>query len=256
MANRPRSKIDDDSRYRMLVEAVTDYAIYMLDPAGIVSSWNAGAQRFKGYAPAEILGKHFSRFYTEEDQRAGLPARTLEIATREGRFESEGWRVRKDGTRFWASVVVDPIRSEHGELVGFAKVTRDLTERKADRSESASNVKNSSDCWCRGSLITRSTCSIRMDASAAGTPVRQRIKGYLPAEIIGQHFSRFYTAEDVENGDPQKALEIASTRGKLREGGLARPQGRLSVLGSRGARSRSRRQRRHRGICEGYARHH
>src|SRR5580704_19193395 len=123
--------LTEDGRYRILVEAVTDYAIYMLDPTGIVSSWNPGAQRFKGYTPDEIIGQHFSRFYSEEDQKSGLPARALETAAREGKFENEGWRIRKDGTRFWAYVVIDPIRSESGEIVGFAKVTRDLTERKA-----------------------------------------------------------------------------------------------------------------------------
>src|SRR5580704_2020813 len=120
----------DDSRYRLLIEAVTDYAIYMLDASGIVTSWNPGAQRFKGYAADEIIGQHFSRFYSEEDRKSGLPSRALETAAREGKFENEGWRIRKDGTRFWAYVVIDPIRSESGEIVGFAKVTRDLTERK------------------------------------------------------------------------------------------------------------------------------
>jgi PAS domain S-box-containing protein len=119
-----------DGRYRLLIEAVTDYAIYMLDPEGLVTSWNPGAQRFKGYVESEILGCHFSRFYVEEDRASGLPGRALEIAKLEGRFESEGWRVRKDGTRFWAHVVIDPIRAPSGELVGFAKVTRDLTERR------------------------------------------------------------------------------------------------------------------------------
>jgi PAS domain S-box-containing protein len=113
-----------------LIEAVTDYAIYMLDAEGLVTSWNPGAQRFKGYEESEILGSHFSRFYVEEDRASGLPGRALEIAKLEGRFESEGWRVRKDGTRFWASVVIDPIHAPSGELVGFAKVTRDLTERR------------------------------------------------------------------------------------------------------------------------------
>jgi PAS domain S-box-containing protein len=102
----------DEGRYRLLVEAVTDYAIYMLDPGGTVTSWNAGAQRFKGYTAAEIIGQHFSRFYTPEDQRDGLPARALETARLEGKFESEGWRARKDGTRFWAHVVIDPIRDD------------------------------------------------------------------------------------------------------------------------------------------------
>jgi PAS domain S-box-containing protein len=110
---------------------VTDYAIYMLDPDGRVSSWNAGAERFKGYAADEILGEHFSRFYTEEDRDAGIPGIALETARREGRFEAEGWRVCKNGSRFWASVIIDPIRDDAGELLGFAKVTRDLTEKRA-----------------------------------------------------------------------------------------------------------------------------
>jgi PAS domain S-box-containing protein len=122
--------LTEAERYRLLVEAVTDYAIYMLDPEGIVSSWNAGAERFKGYRASEIIGSHFSRFYSAEDQRAGIPARALETARSEGKFESEGWRLRKDGSRFWAFVVIDPIRSPSGELIGYAKITRDLTERR------------------------------------------------------------------------------------------------------------------------------
>ena len=120
----------DDARFRLLIEAVTDYAIYMLDPHGTVASWNAGAQRFKGYTEDEIVGEHFSRFYTAEDRQTELPRRALETAAREGRFEQEGWRVRKDGCRFWAHVVIDPIRDEQGNLIGFAKITRDITERR------------------------------------------------------------------------------------------------------------------------------
>ena len=115
----------------LLVQSVTDYAIYMLDTNGIVRSWNAGAERFKGYRADEIIGEHFSRFYTEEDRKAGKPARALAEAMEEGHFEAEGWRVRKDGSRFWAHVVIDPVRDEAGRHVGFAKITRDLTERKA-----------------------------------------------------------------------------------------------------------------------------
>jgi PAS domain S-box-containing protein len=129
-SNRFGASLTEAGRYQLLIEAVTDYAIYMLDPTGIVTSWNPGAQRFKGYTPAEIIGQHFSCFYTEEDQKAGLPARALEIASREGKFENEGWRVRKDGSHFWAYVVIDPIRQPSGEIVGFAKITRDLTERR------------------------------------------------------------------------------------------------------------------------------
>jgi PAS domain S-box-containing protein len=119
------------SIFELLVQSVTDYAIYMLDPQGRVSSWNAGAERFKGYASSEILGEHFSRFYTDEDRAAGIPSRALETARNEGRFEAEGWRVRKDGSRFWAMVVIDPIRNDAGELIGYAKVTRDMSEKRA-----------------------------------------------------------------------------------------------------------------------------
>jgi PAS domain S-box-containing protein len=119
-----------DERFRVLVNAVSDYAIFMLDPGGHVASWNAGAERFKGYASDEIIGRHFSQFYTPEDREAGIPAIALHTARTTGKFEAEGWRVRKGGTRFWAHVVIDPIRDEAGNLTGFAKVTRDLTERR------------------------------------------------------------------------------------------------------------------------------
>jgi PAS domain S-box-containing protein len=125
------SSLTEEGRYRLLVEAVTDYAIYLLDSSGVVTTWNPGAQRFKGYTAADIIGQHFSCFYTEQDRKVGLPDRALEIAKREGKFEAEGWRVRKDGSQFWAYVVIDPIRSPSGEIIGFAKITRDLTERKA-----------------------------------------------------------------------------------------------------------------------------
>jgi PAS domain S-box-containing protein len=124
------ASLTDEGRYRLLVEAVTDYAIYLLDPSGIVTTWNPGAQRFKGYSAEEIIGRNFSRFYTEEDRKTDLPKRALETAQREGKFEAEGWRLRKDGSRFWAYVIIDPIRSPTGEIIGFAKITRDLTERK------------------------------------------------------------------------------------------------------------------------------
>ncbi|HVW94050.1 MAG TPA: PAS domain S-box protein [Devosia sp.] len=123
--------LTEEARYKLLVHALTDYAVFMLDANGYVASWNAGAERIKGYTAEEILGRHFSRFYTEEDRASGLPARALATAAAEGRFELEGWRVRKDGSRFWANVVIDPVRDETGELVGFAKVTRDMTERRA-----------------------------------------------------------------------------------------------------------------------------
>ncbi|WP_157220885.1 PAS domain-containing sensor histidine kinase [Flavisphingomonas formosensis] len=118
-----------EKRFELLVKAVKDYAIYLLDRDGYVASWNAGAERFKGYKAHEIIGQHFSRFYTEEDRQGGEPERALRLAREEGKYDVEGWRVRKDGTRFRASVLIDPIHNEAGELLGFAKVTRDLTER-------------------------------------------------------------------------------------------------------------------------------
>ena len=116
--------------FRLLVESVKDYAIFMLDTGGHVETWNLGAERIKGYKADEIIGKHFSIFYPPEDVAAGKTERELEIATREGRFEEEGWRVRKDGSRMWASVTITALRNPEGELIGFAKVTRDLTERR------------------------------------------------------------------------------------------------------------------------------
>ena len=154
--------LTDDRRYRLLVEAVTDYAIYMLDPGGVVSSWNPGARRFKGYEASEIIGQHFSRFYTDEDRKDGLPARALETARREGKFENEGWRVRKDGTRFWAYVVIDPIRSQDGVIIGFAKITRDLTERKAAEQQLRLSEEQFR-LLVQGVPTTRSTCSIWKD---------------------------------------------------------------------------------------------
>ncbi|WFU38014.1 PAS domain S-box protein [Bradyrhizobium sp. CB82] len=124
-----RDLFDSERSFRLLVEGVADYALYMLDPTGIITSWNIGGQRIKGYSPEEIVGQHFSRFYTEIDRANGKPARALRIAREQGRYEEEGWRVRKDGTFFWASVVIDPIY-EDGNLIGFAKITRDITERR------------------------------------------------------------------------------------------------------------------------------
>jgi PAS domain S-box-containing protein len=118
-----------EERFRRFVEAVQDYAIFMLDPRGNVSTWNAGAERIKGYKASEIIGKNFSTFYPDHDVRSGKPAMELEVAAREGRFEDEGWRVRKDGTRFWANVIITAVRDEYNELIGFGKVTRDITDR-------------------------------------------------------------------------------------------------------------------------------
>jgi len=204
----------DDSRYRLLVEAVTDYAIYMLDPTGIVTSWNPGAQRFKGYAAPEIIGQHFSRFYTEEDRKQGIPALALKTAVREGKFESEGWRVRKDGSRFWAYVVIDPIRTAAGALVGFAKITRDLTERKLVE-EALKQSQEQFKLLVQG-VSDYAIYMLDPEGVVANWNLgAHRIKGYTSLEIIGNHFSIFYTDEDRKAGEPQKALEAVERDGRL-----------------------------------------
>jgi len=215
----------DEGRYRMLIDAITDYAIYMLDTSGIVTSWNAGAQRFKGYTADEILGQHFSRFYTEDEREAGLPNEALRIAARQGRFEREGWRVRKDGSRFWAHVVIDPIRTPGGELVGYAKITRDLTERKI-----AEEALRSSERQFRLLVEGVTDYAIFMlDATghvANWNPGAQRIKGYRPEEIIGEHFSKFYPEEERTAGAPEESLEIARREGRWeKEGWRVRKDG-------------------------------
>jgi PAS domain S-box-containing protein len=217
--------LKEEGRYRLLIGAVTDYAIYMLDNSGFVTTWNPGAQRIKGYAANEIIGQHFSRFYTEDDKKIGLPARALETAKREGKFEVEGWRVRKDGSRFWAYVVIDPIRDDSGQVIGFAKITRDLTERKA-----AEQVLHRSEEQFRLLVQGVSDYAIYLlDLEGKVTNWNlgaQRIKGYFANEIVGQHFSLFYTDGDRAAGVPQAALETASRDGRFeKEGWRVRKDG-------------------------------
>ena len=215
-----RAKVDvsEEIRFRLLIDAVVDYAIYMIDPDGIITSWNAGARRFKGYEEAEILGQHFSRFYTDEDRQAGLPQRALDTAIREGRFEGEGWRVRKDGTHFWSHVVIDPIRDPSGRLLGFAKITRDLTDRKM-----AEETLKQSEQQFRLLVQSVTDYAIYMLAPDGRVtnwnPGAQRIKGYLPEEVIGQHFSMFYTPEDREAGEPLRTLDVAVREGRFENKG-------------------------------------
>ena len=212
-------------RIQLLVDAITDYAIYMLDPDGTVTSWNSGAQRFKGYTASEIIGQHFSRFYTEEDRAAGLPARALAIAAREGCFEAEGWRVRNDGSHFWAHVVIDPIRDEKGDVIGFAKVTRDLTERR--------NVQEAlRESEQRFRLLVQGVTDYAIymldpDGHVTNWNVgANRIKGYSEQEIVGQHFSIFYTPEDRDAGLPAQALATAARDGRYeKEGWRVRKDG-------------------------------
>ena len=215
----------EDGRYRLLVEAVTDYAIFMLDPAGIVASWNAGARRLKGYEADQIIGRHFSQFYPEADRHAGKPALALAMAAREGQFEAEGWRIRRDGSRFWAHVVIDPIFDDGGRLAGFAKITRDLTERRAAYEALRRNEEQ-----LRLLMQSVSDYAIYMlDARgqvASWNLGAERIKGYRSEEVIGEHFSKFYTAAGRANGEPDIALETAAREGRYeKEGKRVRKDG-------------------------------
>ncbi len=217
-AERYRASLTDEGHYRLLVEAITDYAIYMINPQGIIVSWNAGARRLKGYETSEITGAHFSSFYVEEDRRAGLPERALAIAVREGRFETEGWRVRKNGSCFWANVVIDPIRAPLGTLVGFAKITRDLTERRA-----AQEALRRVEAQFRTLVEGITDCAIymldpdgRVTSWNAGA---ERITGYRAEEIVGRDASCLRIQPDRDLGLPEAARATAAREGRFAQDG-------------------------------------
>ncbi len=204
----------DDALYRLLVDGVTDYAIYMLDQEGFVASWSASAQLLKGYTKAEILGQHFSQFYIEEDQEADVPARALETSAREGRAESEGWRLRKDGSCFWAHAVIYPVRGPDGGLIGYAKIVRDFSDRKyaegvlrGTEAQFSRLVDGVTDY-----AIYRLTTDGIVTSWNMGA---QRMKGYRANEIIGHPFSCFYTEEDQADDLPRHALDTALRDGKF-----------------------------------------
>jgi len=206
-------------RMQLLIERVADYAIYLLNPDGTVASWNAGARRFKGYTEAEIIGQHFSRFYTPADRAAGVPERALRTALEAGRFEAEGWRVRKDGTHFWASVVIDPIHDDDGQLVGFAKITRDISEKKLAR-EALRRTEEQFRLLV-DSVIDYAIYMLSPEGLVTTWNAGARnIKGYQAEEVIGTHFGRFYTEEDRRNGLPDRVLATAREHGRYHGEGL------------------------------------
>ena len=211
--------------FKLLIQSIVDYAIYMLDPNGFVTSWNAGAERIKGFQTEEIVGQHFSTFYTEEDRKAGMPEKVLVTARKEGKFEGEGWRVRKDGTRFWASVVVDRINDEKGRLVGFAKITRDMTEKR-EAQLALLDAERRFRILVQG-VTDYAIFMLDPEGKVANWNAgAQRIKGYTPEEIVGEHFSRFYRPEDREAGVPDRALETARKEGRYEaEGWRVRKDG-------------------------------
>src|SRR5215475_2405151 len=216
-AGRRPNPRESERDFRLLVEGVTDYAIFMLDPDGYVTNWNAGAQRIKGYKAAQIVGKHFSVFFTSEDREAGLPARALETARKKKHYLADAWRLRKDGSRFFASIVIDPIY-EKRKLVGYASITRDITERRkarADLDQSENQFRLLVSGVTDYALYMLSPTGVVSNWNAGG----QRIKGYLPEEIIGENFSRFYTPADRAAGKPQRALKIAKDTGHYEEEG-------------------------------------
>ena len=207
-----------DERFRLLVESIRDYAIFMLDPDGNVLTWNAGAERFKGYRANEIIGQHFSRFYPADALARGLPQHELEVASKTGVFEDEGWRVRKDGTLFWANVVITAMRDTQGELLGFAKVTRDLTQRRAHEEDLRRGEE-------RFRLLVEGVSEYaifmldpngRVSTWNSGA---ERIKGYTAEEIIGQHFSIFYPEDARESGWPDYELQVAAEKGSFNDTG-------------------------------------
>jgi PAS domain S-box-containing protein len=203
-----------EEHFRLLVESVSDYAIFMLDPSGHVASWNVGAERIKGYRAAEIIGKHFSVFYPPEDVAGGKTELELEIATRAGRFEEEGWRVRKDGSLFWATVTITAMHNPDGKLIGFSKVTRDLTARRQAEEETR-----------RFRLLVESVKDYAIFILDPGGQVltwnlgAERIKGYQAGEIIGKHFSIFYPPGDIAAGKTEHELEIAVRTGRFEDEG-------------------------------------
>ena len=214
-----------DDPFKLLVQSIVDYAIYLLDTKGNVTSWNAGAESIKGFQADEILGQHFSKFYTEEDRAAGVPAQVLKTARDEGKFEGEGWRVRKDGTRFWASVVIDRINDGNGELIGFAKITRDMTDKR-EAQQALLEAERRFRILIQGVTdyaIYMLDPEGRVTNWNAGA---ERIKGYSPDEIVGEHFSRFYTPEDLDAGVPKRALDTARETGRYEaEGWRVRQDG-------------------------------
>ena len=214
----PSSDPDWGLVLRRLVDAVEDYGIFLLDSGGRITTWNAGAEHINGYKAEEIIGQHFSKFYRKEDLEKDKPAMELRIATQEGHFQDEGWRIRKDGSRFWANVVITAVRGEQGNLLGFGEIVRDLTERRRAEQRHRLLVEGVTDY---------AIFSLDQDGNVTSwNSGAERIKQYAAGEIIGQNFSRFYTPEDRAVGLPQKVLATARASGHFEgEGWRVRKDG-------------------------------
>jgi PAS domain S-box-containing protein len=207
-----------EQHFAELVSNVQDHAIFLLNPNGIIISWNAGAQRIKGYRADEIIGHPFTRFYPQEANDRGWPQEELRRAAASGRFEDEGWRVRKDGSLFWANVVITALRAEQGELRGFLKITRDLTERK----QSEERLRQSEERLRLMIESVKDYAIFMLDPEghvATWNGGAERINGYTADEIIGRHFSLFFTSEDLAEGKPAKELQVAIATGRFEDEG-------------------------------------
>ena len=204
-----------EEQFRLLVEAVPDYAIFMLDLEGRVTTWNAGAERIRRYKASEIIGQHYSRFFLEEDVQSGKPLQLLDRAAKEGRVEDEGWRVRKDGSTFWAHVTIEVIRDEAGKYVGFGNLIHDLTEAK--RAEHA--LRWSEDRFRLMAEAVQDYAIFMLDPEghvSTWNTGAKRIKGYTAEEIIGRHFSCFYPEEDILADKPGRGTGGCGCSGAIR----------------------------------------
>ncbi|KGQ18113.1 Two-component hybrid sensor and regulator [Lysobacter dokdonensis DS-58] len=209
---------EDSALFRRLVAEVPDYAIFLLDADGIVRTWNAGAERIKGYKADEIIGRHFSTFYPQEQVDSGWPQHELRVAGETGRFEDEGWRVRKDGTQFWANVIITRVLDDNGQLLGFSKITRDLTARR--RHEELLRRSEERVRLLVESVVDYAIFMLDPDGHIASWNAgAQRTKGYTASEVIGKHFSIFYPPEVVAAGWPERELEIALEDGRCEDEG-------------------------------------
>lgn len=215
-ATRPARPLDVD--YWQLVQAIEDYAIFLLDATGRIVSWNAGARKIHGYMEQEIVGQHFSRFYTEEAMERGWPAYELQQASLTGRFEDEGWRVRNDGKTFWSNVVITAIRDDAGILTGFAKITRDLSAQREyveALRQSEERFRLLVDCVKDYAIFMLDPQGFVVSWNAGAA----RIKGYTREEIVGRHFSQFYLPEEAAAGKPARELAIARQLGHVEDEG-------------------------------------
>ncbi|HEY6618177.1 MAG TPA: PAS domain S-box protein [Steroidobacteraceae bacterium] len=204
----------DTHRFELLIDAIADYAIFMIDPEGFVVTWNAGAERTKGYKAVEIIGQHFSRFFTAEDQANRLPAKIMDAVRVDGRHEAEGWRVKKDGSRFWANAILQSVHDERGAIIGYAKITRDITERVQAQNallETERRFRILVDAVIDYAIFMLDPSGVVINWNAGA----ERLKGYIADEIIGQHFSKFYSQEDRAIGLPSRFLDTAAKEGRL-----------------------------------------